>query len=47
MCDIRAREALLSTLPKIEYNQLKTLDTSYKISKALENSFEGDAHSKK
>ena len=47
MCEMRAGEELLSALPKIEYNQIKTLDTSYKISKALENSFEGDEHSKK
>ena len=47
MCDMRASEALLSTLPKIEYNQVKSLATSHLIWKALENSFEGDAHSKK
>ena len=47
MCDMRAREELLSALPEIEYNQVKTLDTSHKIWKALENSFEGDEHSKK
>ena len=47
MCDMRAREALLSTLPKIEYNQVKSLNTSHKIWKVLENSFKGDDHSKK
>ena len=47
MCDMRAREALLFALLEIEYNQVKTLDTSYKIWKALQNSFEGDEHSKK
>ena len=47
MCDMGAREALLIALPKIEYNQVKSLATSHLIWKALENSFEGDAHSKK
>ena len=47
MCDMRAREALLSALPKIEYNQVKSLITSHMIWKALENGFEGDGHSKK
>ena len=47
MCDMRAREALLTALLEIEYNQLKTLATSHLIWKALENSFEGDEHSKK
>ena len=47
MCDMRAREALLTTLPEIEYNQIKSLVTSHFIWKALENSFECDANSKK
>ena len=47
MCDMRAREALLTALPEIEYNQVKSLATSHLIWKSLENSFEGDAHSKK
>ena len=47
MYNMRAREALLSALPKIQYDQVKTLDTSHKIWKALENRFEGDEHSKK
>lgn len=47
MCNMRAREALLSELPEEEYNLLKTLDTSHKSWKALENSFVGDVHSKK
>jgi hypothetical protein len=47
MCDMRDREALFFSLPKIEYNQVKLVDTSRKIWKALENSFEGDVHSKK
>ena len=46
MCDMRAREALLSALPKIEYNLVKSLNTSHDIWKALENSFEVDEHSK-
>ena len=47
MCDMRARETILTTLPKIEYNQVKSLDTWHLIWKALETSFEGDEHSKK
>ena len=47
MCDMRTREALMTALPKIEYNQVKSLATLHLIWKALENSFEGDAHSKK
>ena len=47
MCDMRAREALLTTLLEIEYNQVKSLVTSHLIWKVLETSFEGDAHSKK
>ena len=47
MCNMRAREALLSALPETEYNQVKSLDTSDNIWKSLENSFEGDIHSKK
>ena len=47
MCDMRAREALLTALSKIEYNQVKSLVTSHLIWKALETSFESDAHSKK
>ena len=47
MCDMRVIEALLIALPKIEYNQVKSLATSHLIWKALENSFEGDEHSKK
>ena len=42
MCDMRAREALLTVLFEIEYNQIKSLATSHLIWKALENSFEGD-----
>ena len=32
---MRAREALLSALPKIDYNQVKTLDISHKICKLV------------
>ena len=46
MCDMRARETLLTTLPKIEYNVVKSPATFHLIWKALENSFKGDAHSK-
>ena len=47
MCDMRAREALLNALLEIEYNQVKSFSTSHLVWKALENTFEGDAHSKK
>ena len=47
MCDMRSREVILTVLPEIEYNQVKSLATSHLIWKALETSFEGDAHSKK
>lgn len=46
MYNMRVRETLLSTLLEVEYNQVKSLDTSQNIWKALENSFEGDEHSK-
>ena len=38
--------SVLTTLPKIDYNQVKLLASSHLIWKALENSFEVDAHSK-
>ena len=44
---MRARVAMLSTLLEIEYSQVKSLVTYHMIWKALENSFEGDGHSKK
>ena len=44
MCNILAREALLSTLPKNEYSRVKSLNTSSKIWKTLESTFEGDKH---
>ena len=47
MCDMRAREALLAILSKIEYNQVKSLVTLNLILKALETSYQGDEHSKK
>ena len=47
MCNIRAREAILSALPKSEYNKIKLLRTSHKIWKALEANYEGDKHAKR
>ena len=46
MCDIKAREGLLTKFPKIEYNQVKSLAISHLIWKALENIFEGNDYSK-
>ena len=39
MCNIRAREAILSTLLESEYNQVKLLKTSHEIWKALEANY--------
>ena len=47
MCNMRAREDLLSDLPKNEYSQVKSLETSHNIWKALESTFEGDTHTKR
>ena len=47
MCNMRAREALLSALPKNEYSEVKSFQTSYEIWKALESTFEGDDHVKR
>ena len=47
MCNIRAREAILSALPESEYSQVKLFKTSHEIWKALEANFEGDTHEKK
>lgn len=47
MCNMRAREALLSALPENEYSQVKSLQTSHEIWKALESTFEGDIHAKR
>ena len=47
MCNMRARESLLSSLPKNEYNQVKTFHTSHEIQKVLEVTFEGDDHAKR
>ena len=47
MCNIRAREAILSVLPKSEYSQVKQLKTSYEIWKTLEANYEGDTHAKR
>ena len=47
MCNIRAREEILSTLAESEYSQVKLLKTSHKIWKALEANYEGDKHEKR
>ena len=47
MCNVRAREALLSALPKNKYNQVKLLKKSHEIQKALESNFDGDKHAKR
>ena len=44
---MRAREALLWALLDNEYSQIKTLQTSHEIWKALESIFEGDTHTKR
>ena len=47
MCNIRAREAILLTLPKSEYSQVKLLKTSHEIWKTLEANYDGDTHAKR
>ena len=47
MFNIRAREAILSALPKSEYNQVKLLKTSHEIWKKLEANYEDDIHAKR
>ena len=47
MCNLRAREAILSALPKSEYSQVKQLKTSHEIWKTLEANYEGDTHAKR
>ena len=47
MCNIRVREAILSTLPEIEYSQVKLLKISHEIWEALEANYEGDTHVKR
>ena len=47
MCNIRAREVVLSSLPKSEYTQVKLLKESHEIWKALEENYEGDTHAKR
>ena len=47
MWHIRAREAILSALPKSEYNQVKLLKTSHEIWKTLEANYEGDTLAKR
>ena len=47
MCDMRAREAILSTLLENNYNQVKTVITTNKVWEALEAIYEGDKHAKR
>ena len=47
MYNIRARELILSSLPKSEYNQVKLLKTSHEIWKTLKANYEGDTHAKR
>ena len=47
MCNMRAKEALLSVLLENEYSQVKLCQTSHQILKALESKFEGDKHAKR
>ena len=47
MWNIRAREEILSALPKSEYSQVKLLKTSHEIWKTLEANYEGDTHVKR
>ena len=47
MCNMRAREALLSNILENKYNLVKTFQTSQEIWKALEVTFEGDDHAKR
>ena len=47
MCNIRAREAILSALPESEYSQVKQMKTSHEIWKTLEANYEADTHAKR
>ena len=47
MYNMREREALVRTLLENKYSQVKSLQTSYEIWKALESTFEGDDHEKR
>ena len=47
MCNIRAREAILSTLPESEYSQVNLLKKSHEIWKTLEANYEDDTHAKR
>lgn len=47
MCDMRAREALLSALLENEYGHLNFLNSSSENWKTLESKFEGHKHAKK
>ena len=47
MCNMRAREAFISALPKNQYSQVKLLQTSHEIWKAFKSNFESDTHAKR
>ena len=47
MCNMLSKEALLTALPKNEYNKVKSLRLSNRIWKALQSTYEGDKHAKK
>ena len=47
MCNIRAREEILSTLHESEYSQVKLLKIAHEIWKVLEENYEGDTHAKR
>ena len=47
MCNMRAREALLSALPENKYSQVKSLEISYEIWRALESTLGGDTNAKR
>ena len=46
-CNMLAREALLSTLPKNEYSLVKSLEKSHEIWVTLQSTLEGGKHAKR